>query len=101
MEDNFYQASTERLIAPPKEQQKKFQQDKNSFEKERPLTTTVIEHLKSEIAFRERVDSITETKNAENFMREVEVNKQICSILKRNLDFIEGKAKMFDEKKLK
>lgn len=101
MEDNFYQASTERLISPPKEQQKKFQQDKNAFEKERPLINAVIEHLREEISFREKVDSITETKNAEQFMREVEVNKQVCAILRNQLKVLETKVKMFGEKNLK
>lgn len=101
MEDNFYQASTERLIAPPKEQQKKLQQDRISFEKERPLVTTVIEHLEKEISFREKVDSITETKNPEAFMREIEVNKQVCAILRKQLQALETKVRMYDEKKLK
>lgn len=101
MEDNFYQASTERLIAQPKEQQKKFQQDKNSFQKERPLVTAVILSLREEIAYREKVDSITNTKDPEAFMREVEVNKQICAILTGYLRNLETKARMFDEGKMK
>lgn len=99
MEDNFYQVSTEHLIAPPKEQQKKLRQDKNSFIKERPLITAEIESLKAEIAFRERVDSITETKDPEAFMREVEVNKQVCTILRKYLKNLETKVRMFDDNK--
>lgn len=99
MEDNFYQVSTERLIAPPKEQQKKLRQDKNSFIKERPLITAEIESLKAEIAFREKVDSITETKDPEVFMREVEVNKQVCTILRKYLENLETKVRMFDDNK--
>lgn len=101
MEDNFYQASTERLIAQPKEQQKKFQEDKISFKKERPLITAEIEHLKEEISSREKIDSITETKDPEAFMREVEVNKQVCTILRKYLKYLETKVRMFDDKKLK
>ena len=99
MEDNFYQASTERLIPLTKDQRKKVQQAKNAFEKERPIVNAVIETLKKEISFREKVDSIKETKNAENFMREVEVNKQVCSILRKNLEALENQVKMFDKNK--
>ena len=99
MEDNFYQASTERLIPPTKDQRKKVQQAKNAFEKERPIINVVIESLKKEISFREKVDSIKETKNAEDFMREVEVNKQICSILRKNLEALENQVRMFDKNK--
>lgn len=99
MEDNFYQASTERLIPPTKDQRKKLQQAKNAFEKERPIVNAVIETLKKEISFREKVDSIKETKNVENFMREVEVNKQVCSILRKNLEALENQVKMFDKNK--
>lgn len=101
MEDNFYQVSTERLIAPPKEQQRKFHQDRNAFNRERPLITAEIENLKAEIAFREKVDSITETKDPEAFMREVEVNKQVCAILRKYLNNLENRARMFDDKKSK
>ena len=45
MEDNFYKASTERLISAPKKQQEKFQHDKIIFEKERPLVTEVMRNL--------------------------------------------------------
>lgn len=101
MEDNFYQASTERLIAQPKEQQQKFHQDKNAFRKERPLIAAEIENLKEEIAFREKIDAITETKDPEAFMREVEVNKQVCAILRKYLKNLETKARMFDDGKMK
>ena len=42
MEDNFDQASTERLIPPTKDQREKLQQSKNAFEKERPIINAVI-----------------------------------------------------------
>ena len=101
MEDNFYQASTERLIAPPKEQQEKVRQGKIAYEKERPLITAVMAHLEESIAFRERVDSITKTDDPEAFMREVAINKQVCSILKHELNAIKTKVRMFDKKELK
>jgi len=101
MEDNFYETSTERLIKQTSAQQIKAQQEKESFERERPLTTIVIAHLKEAIESREKVNSITETDDPEKFMRQVKVNQEVCSILKRDLNFLEGKAKMYDEKKLK
>lgn len=101
MEDNFYQASTERLIPPTQEQQKKFQQAKNAFEKERPLITAVIEHLEDSIAFRKTIDSIEKVDDPEAFMREILVNKQVCSILEHELNAIKTKARMFDKKELK
>ena len=96
MEDNFY-TSTERIIAPPRKQQERMQQNKNAFERERPLITVEMNHLKEEIAFRERVDSIEHTDNIEKFMMEVEVNKQVCAILRRYLSALETKVKMYDK----
>lgn len=101
MEDDFYKASTERLIKQPKAQQEKNQQLKNAYERERPLTTAVMERLKKEIAFREKIDSVEKTEDPEMVMREIAVNKQVCSILRRELSFLEGKARMFDSKKLR
>ena len=101
MEDNFYKASTERLISAPKKQQEKFQHDKIIFEKERPLVTAVIENLEENIAIRERIDSIKETNDPESFMREVAVNKQVCAILRKNLEYLKTKASMYDKKKQK
>ena len=100
MEDNFYEASTERFIKPSTAQQEKAQQEKRAYERERPLVTAVIEHLREQIVFREKIDSVNETKDPEAFMREVNVNKQVCSILKRDLKYLEGKAKMFDKGEL-
>lgn len=100
MEDDFYEASSERFIKPTSRQQEKAQQEKAAFERERPLVTAVIKHLKEQIAFREKLDSITETKDPEAFMREVNVNKQVCDILKRDLRLLETKAKMFDKGEL-
>ena len=100
MEDNFYEASTERLIKVSTRQQEKAQKEKALFERERPLVTAVIAHLREQVAFREAVDSITETKDPEAFMREVNVNKQVRDILRRDLKFLESKAKMFDKGEL-
>lgn len=100
MEDNFY-TSTERLINPSRQQQDKLQQNKNAFERERPLITAEIAHLKEEISYREKVDSIKDTDHVERFMQEVEVNKQVCSILRRYLNTLEAKVKMYDKKTLK
>lgn len=99
MEDNFYEVSSERLINPTPRQKEKNQQAKNLFERERPLVTEVIRHLKNAIEAREKIDSITETDDSEKFMRQVEINKQVCSILKRDLKMLEAKVKMFDNKK--
>lgn len=99
-EDNFYTASTERLIKPTSRQQEKALQEKAAFERERPLVTTVIKHLQEQISFREKIDSVTEVKDPEAFMREVNVNKQVCNILRRDLNFLEGKARMFDKGEL-
>lgn len=101
MEDNFYEASTERLIKPTSRQQEKAQTEKLQFERERPLTTEVIKYLREEIAVRERIDSITaEVKNdPEAFMRQVFINKEVCTILRAHLRHLESKAKMFDKSK--
>lgn len=97
-EDNFY-TSSERLIKPTEKQQEKAQADKNAFERERPIIAAVINYLKDEIAFRERVDSITETADPTKFMIEVNANKQVCSILRRSLNGLEAKVKKFDKQK--
>ena len=101
MEDNFYQASTEKLIKPTERQQEKVQQARNAFERERPLITSVMEILEKEIAYREKIDSITKIDDPESFMREITVNKQVCSILRRELNKIKGKVKMYDDKKMR
>lgn len=97
MEDNFYQASSERLIKTPKSMSDKMRKEKIAFERERPLITKVMTHLKEDIAAREKIDFITEQKDPESFMREVAVNKQVCAILRHELNIIENKVKMFDK----
>lgn len=97
MEDNFYQASTERLIKTPKAQSDKLRKERIAFERERPLITKVMEHLKEDIAARERIDFIEEQGDPEKFMREVAVNKQVCAILRHELKIIENKVNMFDK----
>lgn len=95
-EDNFY-VSSERLIKPTEKQQEKVQAAKNAFERERPIITAVIDYLKDEIAFREKIDSITETKDPAKFMHEVEANKIACSVLRKELKGLEAKVRMFDK----
>ncbi len=97
MDDNFYQASTERLIKTPKAQSDKLRKERIAFERERPLITKVMEHLKEDIAARERIDFIEEQGDPEKFMREVAVNKQVCAILRHELKIIENKVNMFDK----
>ena len=101
MEDNFYKVSTERLIHIPKEQLEKTKRDKISYERERPLVTAVMKRLEEKIASYEKIDSIKTTDNPEDFMREVAVNKQVCATLKRELDWLKTKVKMFDDNKLR
>lgn len=97
MEDNFYQASSERLIPTPKAQADKIKKDKIAFNRERPLITSVMERLEKAISDREKIDSIKETKNPEDFMREVAVNKQVCAILRSELAVIKTAVKKFDK----
>ena len=101
MEDNFYTTSTERLIGTPKKQQEKLLHEKNVFERERPLATTIIKRLEESIAFYEKVDSIENTEDPEAFMRNVEVNKKVCSVLRKELAYIKTKASMYDKKELR
>lgn len=97
MEDNFYQASSERLIPTPKAQADKIKKDKIAYNRERPLITSVMDRLEKAISDRERIDAIKDTKNPENFMREVEVNKQVCAILRSELAIIKTAVKKFDK----
>jgi len=97
MEDNFYQASSERLIPTPKAQADKIKKDKIAYNRERPLITSVMDRLEKAISDREKIDAIKDTKNPENFMREVEVNKQVCAILRSELDIIKTAVKKFDK----
>ena len=101
MEDNFYQASTERLIKPPRKQEEKVQREKIAYERERPLITTVMKALEEEIAQREKVDAIKNTNDPEAFMREVAINQQVCAVLRQKLGKIKRKVNMFDKKKLR
>ena len=100
MEDNLY-TSTEGIIKIPKGQADKLSHEKVLYERERPLTTAVMERLEKDIAAREKVDFIKNTADPEAFMREVEINRQVCSILRRELNFLKGKARMYDSKKLR
>ncbi len=97
MEDNFYQASSERLIPTPKAQADKIKKDKIAYNRERPLITSVMDRLEKAISDREKIDAIKDTKNPENFMREVEVNKQVCAILRSELATIKTAVKKFDK----
>jgi hypothetical protein len=97
MEDNFYQASSERLIPTPKAQADKIKKDKIAYNRERPLITSVMDRLEKAISDREKIDAIKDTKNPENFMREVEVNKQVCAILRSELAIIKTAVKKFDK----
>ena len=101
MEDNFYKVSTERLIKPPKKQEEKVQREKIAYEHERPLITAVMERLEKDIAHREKIDAIENISDPEAFMREIAINKQVCAILKRELEAIKRKVNMFDKKKLR
>ena len=101
MEDNFYLTSTERLIKPSAKQKEKFLHDKLIFEKERPLVTAVIKILKEEIKYRERVDSVTEISDPEKCMRQIDVNRQVCNILRPKVAALERKVRMYDSKELK
>lgn len=101
MEDNFYQTSTERLYATPKVRQEKLQKAKQDFERERPLITAVMERLENAVSSYEKVSAIKTTDNPEQFMREVEINKQVCAILGRELEFIKIKVRMYDNKELR
>lgn len=101
MEDNFYLVSTERLIKPTKEQQKKVQRDRIAYEHERPLITAVMERIEKDISKLEKIDAVKNMDDPEKFMREIAVNKQVVSVLKRELNVIKVKVRMFDEKKLK
>ena len=97
MEDNFYQVSSERLIKPPKAQSDKLKKDRISFEHERPLITEVVKHIEKQISDREKVDFIKNKTDAEKFMREVDVNKQVCDILRHELSIIQTAIKKFDK----
>lgn len=97
-EDNFY-TSSERLIKPTEKQQEKAQAEKMAFERERPIIAAVINYLKDEIAYREKIDSIEEAKDPTKFMIEVNTNKQVCSVLRRSLRGLEAKVKKFDKPK--
>lgn len=97
MEDNFYQASSERLIPTPKAQTNKLKKEKIAFERERPLITKVMAHLEEDIAAREKIDFISEQTDPAKFMLEVNVNKQVCAILRHELGIIKNKVKMFDK----
>lgn len=97
MEDNLYIASTERLIAPAKKHQDEIRRGKIAFEHERPLVTEVIKDLRDRITDLEKIDSIKTQNDPEQFMREVAVNRQVCAVLRSELNKLEVKVKMFDK----
>lgn len=75
MDDSVYPANTHRFIDEPTEQKKRREQEQEEYLAEKPLITKTVEHLKERIDFLHDIDSITETKDSENFMRQVMVNK--------------------------
>lgn len=98
MEDNFYETSSERLFPLSKEQQQRKQKERNDFERERPLITSVMEYLEKEIANLEKIDAIKHTNDPETFMREVMVNQKVCKVLRQKLGTIKTKVRQFDKK---
>ncbi len=97
MEDNFYQASSERLLPKSSKANERFQKEKQAYEKESPIISETIERLKAQIAFYESVHSIKTENNPEQFMREVAVSKRIVQILDKEVKRLERIAKVYSK----
>ncbi len=89
MDDSVYPTTSQRFIDEPKEQKKRREQEREKYLAEKPLIAKTVEHLEGRIKFLHDVDSITEIKDPENFMRQVMVNKMVAAALKQEVNRLE------------
>lgn len=98
MDDSVYPANTHRFIDEPTEQKKRRKQEQEEYLAEKPLIAKTVEHLKSRIKFLHDVDSITEIKDPEKFMRQVMVNKMVAAALNQEVGRLEVIIKAHSKK---
>lgn len=101
MEDNFYKASSERLFPKSDKIRSRINTSKILYEKEAPIVSGVIAELEQAVKFYKSVDSIKETRDPENFMREVAVNKQVAEILDSKLKWLKSVKEVYGKEKKK
>lgn len=98
MDDSVYPTTSQRLLGEPREQEKRREQEREEYLAEKPLVAAVVEHLKGRIKFLHDIDSITETKDSENFMRQVAVNKMTAIALTQEVKRLEVIIKTHSKK---
>ena len=89
MDDSVYPTTTKRFIGEPEEQKKRREQAREEYLAEKPLIATTVEHLKRRIEFLHDINSISETQDPEQFMRQVMVNKTVAAALEQELNRLE------------
>ncbi len=97
MEDNLYQQSSEKLIAPPKAQTERQLKAKMEYDREKPILSKLLERLHERVDFYSSIDSIQCTDHPDQFMNEVAANKKVVAILRSEINAIERLGKMFDK----
>lgn len=89
MDDSVYPTTSQRLLGEPKKQEQQRKQAREEYLAEKPLIAATIKHLEARIDFLHDINSITENKDPENFMRQVEVNKLTATALEQELRRLE------------
>lgn len=99
MDDSVvYPTTSQRLIGEPNEQKKRREQETEKYLAEKPLIAETVKHLQRRIEFFHDIDSITETKDSENFMRQVAVNKMVAAVLTQEIKRLEVIIKAHSKK---
>lgn len=99
MDDSVvYPTTSQRLIGEPKEQVKRREQEREEYLAEKPLIAETVKSLKARIEFFHDINSITETKDPENFMRQVTANKMVANILAQEVNRLEMMIKTHSKK---
>lgn len=89
MDDSVYPTTSQRLIGEPKDQAKRREQEREEYLAEKPLVAKTVEHLKNRIKFLHDIDSISEVKDPDEFMRQVAVNKMVATVLTQEVNRLE------------
>lgn len=97
-EENFYPVSSERLLGTPKARAEKLEKEEREFRKEAPILEKLVEYLRQQADYYDRLSSISHPEDLEKFRCEVYAHQKIVGILKREIGEIEKLQKMFGKK---
>lgn len=99
MEPNIslYPVSSERMFARPKASKERQQKEKIQYDREKPIISSVLEHLHKQVDFYSNIKSVKHHDDPEKFMHEVNANQIVVSILESEISKLERIVKMYDK----